>query len=229
MTYGTESYSNRIEGFSPDEIRDAAWSIVGAELFGNVLDAGSGGGGWAQRLKKAARIESITCVDLVDGGAKNIEGVSFRLCDLSREPLPVAPHSMDWVFALEVLEHLTNPRFFFQEVARVLKPSGHFFISTPNNDSLRAKLSLCLRGYFPAFCEHDYKVTGHITPILAYDLRHMAKEVGFGECQSYYPLPGLIPKTTWHWQRVFPFLRGPLWSDTFFAHCSKLKSPATKV
>jgi len=95
------------------------------------------------------------------------------------------------------------------------------FITTPCNDSLTARLSFLFRGYFPAFCEHDYQVSGHITPLTEIDLQRVATENGFQKIEFYYPLPGRIPKSNINWQRMLPRLRGKLWTDTLFALLTK--------
>ena len=48
------------------------------------------------------------------------------------EQIPFSDESFDIVIADNVLEHLENPAEVFGEVARVLKPSGHFLAKTPN-------------------------------------------------------------------------------------------------
>lgn len=92
---------------------------------------------------------------IVDDGASYIEGASFYQMDVSHEPLPCSANTLDRVFAVEVMEHLTNPRHFVIEAHSALTEGGRLFISTPCNDSLTARLFFLFRGYFPAFCEHD--------------------------------------------------------------------------
>lgn len=48
------------------------------------------------------------------------------------EEIPFPAESFDAVLADNVLEHLEHPVQVFREVARVLKPGGHFFTKTPN-------------------------------------------------------------------------------------------------
>lgn len=46
---------------------------------------------------------------------------------------PYPDNTFDLVTAFEVIEHVVgSPRRFVQEVRRVLKPGGHFFVGTPN-------------------------------------------------------------------------------------------------
>lgn len=216
------AYTERDSGFSHDDIRDAALALVRNDVEGVILDAGSGHGTWLRKLLAACpKISKAIAVDIYDGGAKNIDGVEFFQRDLSRDSLPGEDESVDWVFAIEVLEHLANPRGFVTEVARALRKGGTFFLSTPNNDALTSRLSLLFRGYYPAFSEQCYTETGHITPILELDLRRMAVEAGFAKTEFFFPLTGRIPKSAIPWQRFFPNLQGSLWSDTLFCRLTK--------
>ncbi|HTL89124.1 MAG TPA: class I SAM-dependent methyltransferase [Leptolyngbya sp.] len=214
--YDAETYSQR-DNYSPEPIRDAIWSLFGSKVYGTVLDAGSGSGGWIKRLQQQPAIDRIIATDLVDSGAGQGEQADFYLCDLSCSALPCTDQALDWIFAIEVLEHLANPRHFIQEAKRSLKPGGQLVITTPNNDSIRARVSLLIRGYFPAFCDHDYQTSGHITPILELDLQRMATEAKFTNVQFFYILPGQIPTLSVQWQSLSPHLQGKLWSDSLFA------------
>lgn len=215
--FDAQAYALRAKGYSPEPIREAVWDIVKEKLGGVVLDVGSGSGEWIEWLQKSSNIKKIISIDIVDDGASQIESVEFHLVDASQQPLPLVSESVDWVFALEVLEHLANPRYFVKETARVLRSGGKLVITTPCNDSLTAKLSFLFRGYFPAFCDHDYQESGHITPITELDIQRISIEAGYKDLKVYYPLPGRIPKSSVYWQKVFPFLRGKLWSDSLIA------------
>lgn len=215
------AYEQRQEGISPENIRDVLWSLIGSEVQGSILDAGSGRGGWIRRLATSQKITSIHSVDIVDDGASKLPGVKFSLVDLSKDALPLKDNELDWVFAVEVLEHLANPRHFINEASRVLKNGGKLVISTPSNDSLRAKISFMLRGYFPAFCDHDYHGSGHITPVFMHDLKRISKEAHFKKVVFDHSVPGRLPKFSLEWQTIFPFLRGKQWSDVLIAIFTK--------
>ena len=216
-----EAYSLREKGYSPEPIKDKVWQLVNQELQGDVLDVGSGSGLWLRKLKQIPKIGKIFSVDIVDDGASQIDGVDFQIVDISYSSIPCDDNSLDWIFSIEVIEHLANPRNLIQESSRCLKQSGKLVITTPCNDSLRSKLSLLIRGYFPAFCDRDYYGSGHISPILELDLKRMANEAFFERVNFFYPLPGLIPTTAVAWQRIFPWLQGKLWSDCLIAILEK--------
>jgi SAM-dependent methyltransferase len=215
------AYSLREKGYSPEPIRDAAWEMAGKSACGRVVEIGAGAGGWIKRLQQNSDVARVIAVDIVDDGAGLLGGVDFHLLDVSASPLPCASESVDWVFAVEVIEHLANPRHFMKEAHRCLKSGGKLLITTPCNESVTARLSFLFRGYFPAFCEHDYRLSGHITPVTELDIKRMAREAGFGRVEFSYPLPGRIPKSSMAWQRIVPTLRGKLWSDTLFALLTK--------
>lgn len=216
-----DAYDRRDDGYSPDYIRNAVWELVEDDVQGCVLDVGSGSGGWIKCLKQSDLLTQLLSVDIVDDGASQIPGVEFHLADLSIEPLPCEKAQIDWIFSLEVVEHLANPRNFIHQASRVLRDDGKLVISTPNVDSLRSKLSFLFRGYFSAFCEHDYRITGHITPVSSIDLERMADEAGFRQVEFFYPPVGLVPMSRLQWQKVLPWLTGKNWSDTMIAIIKK--------
>jgi SAM-dependent methyltransferase len=99
----------------------------------DVLDLGCGTGRHAIRLARAgARVRGL---DLSPGmlavARRAAADLALELAehDLTR-PLPCAPASYDRVVAGLLVEHLTDLRAFYAEVARVLRPGGVALIST---------------------------------------------------------------------------------------------------
>jgi SAM-dependent methyltransferase len=220
--FDSAAYAQRDPGASPDRVRDGMWSIVGEDVSGAVLDAGSGGGDWLRRLQTSvgSRITRLASVDIVDSGASTIPHVEFHQADLAHEPLPFGDATFDWIFGIEVIEHLANPRYFVRQAARVLKTGGRLALSTPSNDSINSRLSLLLRGYYPLFSDAAYHASGHITPLLEIDLRRIAGETGL-KIEFFYPCDGHIPRTNIKWQRLWPGLRGKYFTDALFCIMSK--------
>ncbi|HEY3875827.1 MAG TPA: methyltransferase domain-containing protein, partial [Candidatus Kapabacteria bacterium] len=59
--------------------------------------------------------------------------------DLS-QPFPFESGSFEGAVCIEVLEHLYDPKFTVNEIARVLKPGGLLVASVPNNGYFRERL-----------------------------------------------------------------------------------------
>jgi 2-polyprenyl-3-methyl-5-hydroxy-6-metoxy-1,4-benzoquinol methylase len=66
-------------------------------------------------------------------------GVQFLLGDVETDPVPnpFQAESFDVVVSTEVIEHVYHPRRLIQNAFRLLKPSGHFIISTPYHGYLK--------------------------------------------------------------------------------------------
>lgn len=98
----------------------------------------------------------------------------------------------DFVYALEVIEHLENPRHFFRELIKIIKPDGYGFVSTPNNEGFFSKLSFVFNGQHRWFQDSGYPA--HITPLLKIDIIRILAENKLDLCKSYYGGHDYIPK-----------------------------------
>jgi SAM-dependent methyltransferase len=94
-----------------------------------VLDLGCGRTGGIERFWRDARL--AVGVD-PDHGSLSARGQGMPVMQGGGEHLPFADASFDVVVSVWVLEHLETPDKVFAEVARVLKPGGHFVFLTPN-------------------------------------------------------------------------------------------------
>jgi glycosyltransferase involved in cell wall biosynthesis/SAM-dependent methyltransferase len=75
----------------------------------------------------------------------------IELFNAEKDRFPYDDAYFDTVLCCELIEHLfEDPMHLMGEVNRILKPGGHFVITTPNIASLRA-LSGILQGYHPGF------------------------------------------------------------------------------
>jgi SAM-dependent methyltransferase len=73
------------------------------------------------------------------------------LFDAEKDPFPYPDEHFSTVLCCELIEHLpTDPMHMMAEVNRILRPGGHFVLTTPNIASLRA-LRAILDGYHPGF------------------------------------------------------------------------------
>ena len=106
-----------------------------------VLDLGCGRGGIVERLHTTGQWTGC------DPDWASL--AEHRLSALPRdqaaaEHLPFGDATFDVVTASWVLEHLENPARTFAEIARVLRPGGHFLFVTPNRRHPLPRLSLLL-------------------------------------------------------------------------------------
>jgi len=95
----------------------------------SVLDLGCGRTGGMERFWRRARVAVGIDPDL-QSLADRPQGMA--VLQGGGEHLPLADSSFDMVVSVWVLEHLEAPEKVFKEVARVLKPGGHFIFLTPN-------------------------------------------------------------------------------------------------
>jgi glycosyltransferase involved in cell wall biosynthesis/SAM-dependent methyltransferase len=71
--------------------------------------------------------------------------------DAEKDPFPYEDEYFTTVVCGELIEHLfEDPMHLMSEVNRILKPGGHFVLTTPNIAALRG-ISAILQGYHPGF------------------------------------------------------------------------------
>lgn len=113
----------------------AAYAFTRPYVSGRaVLDAGCGAGHGSAFI--AGETKKLVGVDLdlpaVTYSAKSyrLPSLHFLCADLLKLPFP--SNTFDIVISFQVVEHLRNLENYFQEVKRVLKQDGTFFLATLN-------------------------------------------------------------------------------------------------
>ena len=79
------------------------------------------------------------------------------LVDVEKDNLPFAPHSIDLVFALDIMEHLINSEVLIEKARKVLRKGGLMVITTPNFASLYNRLFLLLGYSFSNYHPSRYR------------------------------------------------------------------------
>lgn len=177
----------------------------------SLLDFGAGGGALLEQLAERGIFGQLAGVDIQPRPAGLPESVAWHQADLNNEfNLGV---SVDAVLCTEVIEHLENPRAALRTIARLLKPGGWLVLTTPNQHSWRAILSLVMVGHFVYFTDGSYPA--HITALTRIDLGRIAREAGLGEVAFAYTGEGRLPKVPrLTWQHLSAgLLRGQRFSD----------------
>lgn len=174
---------------------------------GALLDAGCGNGDLWRFASD--RFTSCTGVDAVryPGLPQDVRFLSANLDGT----LPLDDASVDTAAAIEVVEHLENPRAFMRELVRVTKPGGWIVVTTPNQLSALSLLCLIAKGSFSAFQDRDYPA--HRTALLEVDLRRIAAECDLAQVIVEYTRWGRLPLTPWHYPAALAALAPRRLSD----------------
>lgn len=169
-----------------------------------IADVGAGQGNLARRLSSPER--TITLLDDFEPVDLPPNCKWFKI-DLNNS-WNLTDTQFDFVAALEVIEHLENPRHFLREMVKIMKPGAYGFISTPNNDSLLSRVNFLLTGQHRWFQDSCYPA--HITPVLEVDIRRILKENGLVMSGLYYSNEETVPKLNYRLR-----WKGKLYSKNF--------------
>lgn len=120
------------------------WYRLVLEYLGSVeneriLEIACGRGGFVRLLaSREARVVgadfSISALRIGQQKLREREGPPFRavLAQADAQNLPFAANSFDVVISCETIEHLPDPRAAVREMARVTRPGGLLYLTTPN-------------------------------------------------------------------------------------------------
>jgi 2-polyprenyl-3-methyl-5-hydroxy-6-metoxy-1,4-benzoquinol methylase len=123
----------------------------------------------------------------------------FQAADFDTGLLPLDDGCADATAAVEVIEHLENPRAFCRELVRITKPHGWVVVTTPNQISVLSLTTLAVKKRFAAFQDSAYPA--HRTALLPVDLQRIAAECGLRDVAIHYTGWGRLPLTSWHYPR----------------------------
>jgi 2-polyprenyl-3-methyl-5-hydroxy-6-metoxy-1,4-benzoquinol methylase len=182
-------------GRSHDRIYRTVGEMLAGRAAGGVLaDVGCGRGDLWQALR--GPFHSCIGVDAVRYDGLPAE-VTYRAADLDSARLPLLDASVDVAAAVEVIEHLENPRAFMRELTRVVRHGGWVVVSTPNQLSALSLLTLAVKGRFSAFQDASYPA--HRTALLEIDLRRIMAECGLHEVAVSFTCLGRLPLSAAHY------------------------------
>ncbi len=156
-----------------------AVDVLGRHLPGpvRIADLGAGTGAWAARL--AALGHQVTAVER-DGAAYGFDGAPLIVADLNEPFAAKLPGTFDALTAIEVIEHLENPRAFLRECHKLLVPGALLVVTTPNIENVAARLQFLATGSLRMFGRDvRYNDPTHITPIHSFMFERMLKDTGF--------------------------------------------------
>jgi methionine biosynthesis protein MetW len=141
-------------------------ALDGLGPVGRILDVGCGDGSLSAMLARNSEQVAGIEVSMEACRMAHSRGIGVTRADVETYAFPFRPESFDVVVAGEVIEHMTDPDEFLQEVVRVLKPHGHCILTTPNLASWYNRLLLLL-GYQPHHTDVSFwHNVGKLRPIV---------------------------------------------------------------
>lgn len=159
-------------------LHEAAAQMLGTAVAGGarVLELGAGSGAMSLRLADLGF--AITASDLFAESFQPAQ-VPFVAADLNGAFAAHWPQGFDAVLALEIVEHLENPRQVLRQIRALLPVGGQLVLSTPNIANPVSQALFLRRGQFQWFRDVDYREQGHITPLSPWMLEQALHEAGF--------------------------------------------------
>ncbi|HKY30582.1 MAG TPA: class I SAM-dependent methyltransferase [Pyrinomonadaceae bacterium] len=139
-----------------------------------VLDLGAGEGAFTQRLLDAG----------FEVSAAELEPGRFRLdapcqnLNLNLDFHDKWEGRFDLVVAIEILEHLHDPRHFIRNCLNTLTRGGLLLVTSPNVESWLSRIRFLRDGHFLWFEDADYHSYGHLTPIFSWQIKQICGELG---------------------------------------------------
>ncbi|MFH1257061.1 MAG: class I SAM-dependent methyltransferase [Candidatus Diapherotrites archaeon] len=141
-----------------------------SSVKGKTLDVGFNVGPLHEKIREKLGGENVFGVDLT------VEKEDAHYKKAKAEALPFADASFDTVVAGELVEHLEEPKIFFEEAKRVLRENGALVVSTPNRKSLVNRLF------------KSYETTVHLNLFDEKDLERIMEKNGFAvEKKAFFP------------------------------------------
>lgn len=97
-----------------------------------ILEIGVGGeGGLLRYLKNDNEVMGVDASQSAMNSSAQF-GIKVDIVNIDRQSLPFEDKIFDFIFIIDIIEHLANPQFVIEEMKRVLKDEGQFFLTSPN-------------------------------------------------------------------------------------------------
>ncbi len=126
-----------------------------------AADLGSGPGAMADRLHQMG-CDVIAADQSTYGFVPQLPHMAVNF-DQTEFAAKLGERTFGIVTAIEVIEHVESPIGFLRNVGRLLSPGGVAVVTTPNVDSLPARLKFLVAGKIRTMDEHGEPT--HISPI----------------------------------------------------------------
>ena len=172
----------------------AAAADPAAAVF-RVLDAGCGSGYGAAYLAGLDPALQVVGIDLSEEALAYARprygGPNLHFAHGDCLTLEFADGEFDLVMAFEVLEHLTEPASFLQQARRVLRPSGHLLVSTPNRRYYSEE-----RRYVNPFHTREYDASEFASLLEEFFPERVIFAQNHAPAIAFFPSDGTLPCST---------------------------------
>jgi 2-polyprenyl-3-methyl-5-hydroxy-6-metoxy-1,4-benzoquinol methylase len=164
--------------------------------FKKVLDAGCGSGDYALQMGKAFPAWQVTAVDIKDRyfPETSIPNVVFQEQDLMKLKETA---SYDFIYSIDVLEHIKGNITAIENLCRALKPGGYIFLHIPNDKN---DIRIFPRRFFKEFQEwaaHQHIGEQYSTNELSEILKNRGFTIKSSVCTFGFP-----GKLAWELNRI---------------------------
>ena len=126
-----------------------------------ILDIAAGNGAFTKRLRD---LDYEVVANDLDPSGWALPEVALLQIDLNTSfASQFADRGIQVITAIEIIEHLENPRAFLRECRAIVPPGGYLFVTTPNVTSAMARAMFLRSGTMPFFYPQEYHSSGHLT------------------------------------------------------------------
>lgn len=215
-----ETFSNGHDGpaaMARSGLHDRVFDLVN-EHYPNrsrIADLAAGQGAFSIRLRDLGH--EITAIDGYSDAWK-VPDIELKIQNLDSEfaaDLVADDNKYDAVVAIEIIEHLENPFRFARECAKLLKPGGLLFLTTPNVESVYSRIIFFYTGRLNSFGSYETVRPAHITPIFKWKLDMLLNEAGFSVIHEEFDQEIFGPSANfkvrcslWLAKLIAPFVKG---------------------
>jgi len=154
-----------------------------------VVDLGCGAGEFLDQLSQTYEIAVGVDMSIVRLEKRNKprNGWHFVLADLNKQ-LPIENDYADLVISNQVIEHVTDPFLFSNEIYRILRSGGRAIVTTPNIRYIKHIFELVFSGYGLRTASQDTTDgpwdNGHIHYFTHQDLHKIFGPVNYSRISS---------------------------------------------
>jgi cyclopropane fatty-acyl-phospholipid synthase-like methyltransferase len=140
-----------------------------------VLDVAAGEGALSKQLQDVGL--KTACTSWND--KCKVEAPQYRVdLDHPFSTADVGTRDYAAICAIEIVEHVENPSAFLRSCAAVLKPGGTLIISTPNVESIAARMQWFMRGCPRIFSDHEVRQNRHISMLWSQGFEVLIEHAG---------------------------------------------------